>query len=147
MQGVEHQWDDYLISTDQARLDLGVIHNILSLESYWAPGRPMSVVEKSVKKSLCFGVYDGDKQVGFARVVTDYATFAWLCDVFIIASHRGRGLAKKLIECVVAHSDLQGLKSFLLVTLDAHELYRQYGGFQELPFPEKFMARRKSLNE
>jgi GNAT superfamily N-acetyltransferase len=87
-------------------------------------------------------VYAGDQQVGFARVVTDYATFAWLCDVFIIESHRGRALGKWLVECIVSHPELRGLRLFVLATSDAHELYRHYGGFEDLQVPEKWMVRR-----
>ena len=97
--------------------------------SYWAQGRSFEAVQKSVEHSLCFGVYAGRQQVGFARVVTDYATFAWLCDVFILESHRGKGLGKRLIECVVAHPELQSVR-FMLATRDAHELYRRYGGLE-----------------
>jgi GNAT superfamily N-acetyltransferase len=138
---IEMHRGDSTISTDKSRLDLGVIHDFLSNESYWAKGRLMTVVETSIDNSLCFGVYHDGNQVGFARVVTDYATFAWLCDVFIINSHRGRGLGKWLIESIVNHSNLQGLKNFVLVTQDAHELYRRYGGFEELALPVKWMAR------
>jgi GNAT superfamily N-acetyltransferase len=88
-------------------------------------------------------VYVGEQQVGFARVVTDYATFAWVCDVFILESYRGRGLSKWLVECVVAHPDLQGLSRFVLATRDAHELYRRYGGFESLPHPENWLVRPK----
>ncbi len=100
------------------------------------------MVQRSIEHSLCFGVYHGTQQVGFARVVTDYATFAWLCDVFVLESHRGQGLGKWLIESVVAHPDLGGRVSLLLATRDAHELYRRYGGFEIVPVPEKWMIRR-----
>ena len=132
----------YTISTDPARLDAGFIHDYLAHVSYWAQGRPLEVVQKSLDNSLCFGVYLGAEQVGLARVVTDYATFAWVCDVFIAEAHRGRKLGKRLIECVVAHPNLQGLKQILLATRDAHELYRRYGGFESLHAPEKWMIRR-----
>lgn len=140
----EHQRDNYTISTDKARLDLGLIHHYLSTAAYWALGRPFDVVQRSIHNSLCFGVYDGKQQVGFARVVTDCATFAWLCDVFVLESHQGRGLGKWLVECVVAHPDLQDLRVFYLATRDAHELYRRYGGFQPLPMPEKLMVRSRA---
>lgn len=137
----EYQRDDFMISTDRDWLDLTVIHDYLSHTSYWAQGRPFSVVQKAVENSLCFGVYRDDQQVGFARVVTDYATFAWLCDVFILERYRGIGLGKWLIECVVAHPELQGLRLFLLATRDAHELYHCYGGFDSLQGAERWMAR------
>jgi GNAT superfamily N-acetyltransferase len=140
---VEYQRDGYLISTDKARLDVGLIHDFLSRSAYWAQGRPLAIVQRSIEGSLCFGVYKGAQQVGFARVVTDRATFAWLCDLFVVESHRGHGLAKWLVECVVAHPDLQTLRIFLLATRDAHKLYRRYGGFQEIPAPERLMARRR----
>ncbi len=129
------------ISTDCSRLDIAYIHRYLSEECYWSIGRSRAVVEKSIANSLCFGVYDGDRQIGFARVVTDYATFAWLCDVFIDAAYRGQGLGKQLVETVVAHPELQGMRNFILATRDAHELYRQYGGFEALAAPERWMAR------
>jgi GNAT superfamily N-acetyltransferase len=132
----------YTISSDKSRLDVALIHDYLSRRSYWAEGRPLEVVRRSIEHSLCFGVYGPDGQVGFARVVTDCATFAWLADVFILEEHRGRGLGKWLIETAVAHPDLQGLKLFLLATRDAHELYRRYGGFEALPKPERWMVRR-----
>jgi GNAT superfamily N-acetyltransferase len=138
---MDEQRGDYTLSTDPARLDLARIHDYLSRESYWAQGRPLEVVQRSVEHSLCFGIYHGAEQAAFARVVTDRATFAWLCDVFVLEAHRGRGLGKWLVESVVAHPELQGLKLFLLATRDAHELYRHYGGFQPLPAPEKMMAR------
>jgi GNAT superfamily N-acetyltransferase len=129
------------ISTDRSRLDIAYIHRYLSEKCYWSIGRSRAVVEKSIANSLCFGVYDGDRQMGFARVVTDYATFAWLCDVFIDAAYRGRGVGKQLVETVVAHPELQGMRNFILATRDAHELYRQYGGFEALAAPERWMAR------
>ena len=129
------------ISTDSTRLDLAYVHRYLSEECYWALGRSRNIVEKSIANSLCFGVYTGDRQIGFARVVTDYATFAWLCDVFIDDAYRGQGLGKRLIETVVAHPALQGMRNFILATRDAHELYRGYGGFEALAAPERWMAR------
>ena len=117
----------FRISTDPARLDLGVIHGFLS-GSYWARGIPREVVERSIRGSLCFGVYEeGGPQVGFARVITDRATFAYLADVFVLESHRGRGLSKWLLERILAHPDLQGLRRFLLGTKDAHGLYARFG--------------------
>jgi GNAT superfamily N-acetyltransferase len=139
---VEYRRDDYLICTDKARLDVHLIHGYLSRSSYWAAGRSLAVVRTSIEHSLCFGVYAGVQQVGFARIVTDYATFAWLCDVFILESHRGRGLGKWLVECVVAHPELKDLGIFLLATRDAHELYRHCGGFEALPAPGKWMILR-----
>ncbi len=132
-----HSHDSYTISTDKAKLDIGVIHDYLSRRSYWAQGRPLAVTQRAIENSLCFGVYAGDAQVGFARVVTDYATFAWLCDVFLLEEHRGRGLGKRLVEAVVSYPDLSGLRQLLLATRDAHELYRRYGGFDALEKPEK----------
>jgi GNAT superfamily N-acetyltransferase len=129
------------ISTDHTRLDIAYIHRYLSEECYWAIGRSRTVVEKSIANSLNFGVYDGDRQIGFARVVTDYATFAWLCDVFIDAAYRGQGLGKRLVAAVIADPELQGLRNFILATRDAHALYRQYGGFEPLAAPDRWMAR------
>ena len=129
------------ITTDRSRLDIAYIHRYLSEECYWSIGRSRAVVEKSIANSLCFGVYDGERQMGFARVVTDYATFAWLCDVFVDAAYRGQGIGKWLVETVVAHPELQGMRNFVLATRDAHELYRQHGGFEALPAPERWMAR------
>ena len=138
---IKYTRDNYLISTDKSKLNINIIHHYLSQESYWAQGRSIETVCKSIEHSLCFGVYTADRQVGFARVVTDYATFAWLADVFILKPHRGLGLSKWLVESIVAHPDLQNLKNFLLATSDAHELYRRYGGFAALEKPEKWMIR------
>lgn len=132
----------YLISTDRARLQLGMVHDYLCNRSYWARGRALETVHRSVANSLCFGVYQQDgRQVGFARVVTDFATFAWLCDLFVLEEHQGRGLGKALVRAVVEHPRLQGLKRLLLATRDAHELYRRYGGFTTLAAPERWMER------
>ena len=121
-----------LISTNSALLDISVIHNYLSQESYWAKNIQLATVEKSIKHSLCFGVYDGTIQIGFARVITDYTAFAYLCDVFIIEAYRGKGLSKWLMQSIHAHSELQGLRRWLLVTKDAYGLYAQFG-WQTLP--------------
>lgn len=134
--------DGYSISTDRGKLDLAAIHAYLSERSYWAGGRPREIMEAAIANSLCFGVYKGDAQAGFARVVTDYATFAWLCDVFILEDYRGRGLGKWLVESVVSHPVLVQLRRIYLATTDAHELYRRYGGFEALPGPEYWMVRR-----
>jgi GNAT superfamily N-acetyltransferase len=141
---LEQRRGAYTLSTDKARLDLGLIHDYLSHRSYWAQGRPFEIVKRSVEHSLCFGVYHGREQAAFARVVTDYATFAWLCDVFVLEAHRGQGLGKWLVECVVAHPDLLTVKQVLLATRDAHELYRHYGGFEPMPTPEKLMVRTRA---
>lgn len=137
-----HEWTrgEYAITTDPSRLDLGVVHGFLE-DSYWARGVPKAVVERSVENSLCFGLYKGEKQIGFARIVTDRATFAYLADVFVLEGHRGRGLGKWLMEVVLSHPELQRLRRWMLATADAHELYRGYG-FRELGNPEIFMERK-----
>ena len=143
MSVVEHQRGNYVISTDRSGLDVDLIHDFLSRSSYWAEGRSLDTVQKSLAHSLSFGMYRGAEQVGYARVVTDYATFAWLCDVFILESHRGQGLGKWLVESVAAHPELQGPGIFLLATRDAHELYRRYGGFEALEIPGRWMSRKR----
>jgi GNAT superfamily N-acetyltransferase len=129
---------DFLISTDPARLDVPLIHDFVANRSYWAAGRPAEVVRRSLANSLCFGLYERQRQVGLARVVTDRATFAWLCDVFVLEGYRGRGLSKWLIECVMRHPALQGLRRVLLGTRDAHGLYQRYG-FTPLADPSRFL--------
>lgn len=116
----------FVISTDRARLDLDAVHQYIST-SYWAAGMPRAVLDRAVENSLNFGVYDGQRQVGFARAITDRATYAYLSDVFVIDGYRGQGLAKWLMECVLAHPDLQGLRRFALFTRDAQGLYERYG--------------------
>ena len=132
--------DGYRISIDRSLLDIDFIHNYLANESYWASGIPREVVEKSIRHSLCFGLYFQEQQVGFARVVTDYATFAYLGDVFIVEAHRGQALGKWLIKCIVDHSELQHLRRWMLATADAHSLYEQYG-FTPISQPQRFMER------
>ncbi len=132
----------YRISTDPSELDLGVVHGYLK-ESYWAAGVPEDVVRCSIKNSLCFGVYRDAEQVGFARVITDRATFAYLADVFVLEAHRGRGIGKWLVRVILSHPDLQGLRRWMPATRDAHELYRSYG-FAELGCPQIFMERKDS---
>jgi GNAT superfamily N-acetyltransferase len=126
------------ISTNHDRLDVELIHRYLSEESYWASGIPFELVERSIENSLCFGAFDGDRQVGFARVVTDYATFGYLADVFVVASHRGQGIGQELMAAVKGHPDLQKLRRWHLVTRDAHALYARYG-FHPLRAPEAHM--------
>jgi GNAT superfamily N-acetyltransferase len=128
MRDVPREWErgGFTVSTDRARLDLDVVHAFLAA-SYWAAGMPRAVLERAVENSLTFGVYHGDRQVGFARAITDLATYAYLSDVFVIDEYRGRGLSKWLLECVVAHPDLQGLRRFALFTRDAQSLYERYG--------------------
>jgi GNAT superfamily N-acetyltransferase len=135
-----HEWrkGEYTISTDPARVDVALTHAFLSERSYWAQGRSRATVERALAHSLPFGVYRGAAQVGFARVITDYATFAYLADVFVLETERGRGLGKWLIETIVAHPDLQGLRRWVLVTQDAHGLYQQ-SGFAALKSPERWM--------
>ena len=128
----------YEISTDPSRLDIALIHEFLS-STYWAANIPRGVVEKSIRHSLCFGAFSRDRQVGFARVITDFATLAYLADVFVIAEHRGRGIAKMLTGAVLRHPDLQGVKRFLLATRDAHKLYAQFG-FEPLAHPDYLMT-------
>lgn len=130
----------YYISTDREKMDAMLIHQYLSKESYWSPGIPLAIVEKSIRNSLCFGIFDSQGQVGFARIVSDCATFAYLADVFILEKHRGQGLSKWLMEVIVSHPDLQGLRRWMLGTLDAHRLYEKFG-FMPLANPARFMER------
>jgi len=127
----------YEISCDPARLDVGLIHGWLA-QSYWSPGVPRAIVEKAIANSICFGIYAPGGQVGFGRVVTDRATFAYLADVFVLDAHRGVGLSKQLMAAVVAHPELQGLRRFMLATRDAHGLYAQFG-FTPLANPATMM--------
>lgn len=134
-----------LISTDPARLDVDAIAEMLT-RAYWAKGRPRERTERALANSLVFGMYDGERQIGLARVVTDYAIFAYLCDVFIHEEYRGRSLGKWLMETVLGHPDLQGLRRWTLATNDAHGLYRQFG-YETLPHPERWMERFRPFPE
>ncbi|MBL8102818.1 MAG: GNAT family N-acetyltransferase [Anaerolineales bacterium] len=136
---MEFKKDKFTISDDVSRLDIDAICDFLSC-AYWADKRPRRVIERSIKHSLNFGVYDGERQIGFARVVTDHATFAYLCDVFIHEDYRGQSLGKWMMECVMAHPDLQGLRRWSLATRDAHGLYQQFG-FTELSDPSLWMEK------
>ena len=138
--GYEWQQGDYIISTDNNRLDLRIIHDFISNQSYWAQGRPLETVQRALDHSLNFGLYKSDQQVGFARVVTDYATFGWIADVFVLSEHRGQGLSKWLMEVILSHRDLQGFRRWVLATKDAHSLYARFG-FIALHRPERWMER------
>jgi len=137
----EHAQDyrkgEFTVSTDRKRIDLDVVHSFLT-ECYWAKGIPREVVARSLENSLCFGVYAKSKQIGFARVISDYATYAYIGDVFVLEPLRGRGLGKWLMECVMQHPRLQGLRRWSLVTSDAHGLYAQFE-FGPLKTPQKYM--------
>ena len=119
--------DNYLISTDKAKLNIDTIYNYIAFESYWAQGIPRDVVERSILNSICFGLYTDGEQIGFARVVSDKATFAYLADVFVLPEHRGKGLSKWLMKTIHAHPELQNLRRWWLGTKDAHGLYEQFG--------------------
>lgn len=135
----EWRREPYLISTDPARLDLDVVHGFLK-DCYWAAGIPREVVARSIQNSLSFGLYTPDRQIGFARVVTDFATFGYLGDVFILEPFCGRGLGTWLMEAVFSHPDLQRFRRWVLLTRDAHDLYRK-SGFTALHYPDRYMER------
>jgi GNAT superfamily N-acetyltransferase len=135
---MEWQQEDFIISTDKSKLDVSYIHHFLCNDSYWAAGIPLDLVEKAIINSLCFGIYDGSKQIGFARIVTDQATFGYLADVFIDPDYRGRGLSKWLMEIISGLPFMPLLRRFMLATKDAHRLYEKFG-FTPLTMPERFM--------
>ena len=135
----EWQRGAYTISTEKSRLDLEVIHRFLDT-SYWAQGRSVETIRRSIENSVSFGIFKSVEQVGFARVITDYATFAWIADVFVLEEHRGKGLSKWLMEVIIMHPELQGFRRWVLATKDAHELYQKFG-FHELKLPERWMER------
>lgn len=134
---IQAQRDGFTISTDKARLDIEAIIMFLA-DAYWAQGRTREVIARSIQNSICFGMYDGDRQIGFARVISDCATFARLCDIYIAEEYRGRGLGKWFMAVVMAHPELQGLARWSLATRDAHDFYRQFG-WSELKSPERWM--------
>lgn len=128
------------ISAERSDVDVAFVHDVLSRRSYWAAGIPRELVERSIEGSLCFSAFDGAEQVGFARVVTDSATFAWLADVFVAESHRGRGISKLLVGAAVSHPAVARVRRWHLVTRDAHGLYERFG-FRPLAHPERHMER------
>ena len=129
---------DYVISTDRDLIDVEEVHRYLSVESYWATGIPLDVFIRSIEHALCFGLYKGDRQAGFARVITDYATFGYLADVFVLQPHRGQGLSKWMMSVIRDHPDLQGFRRWMLATRDAHGLYAQFG-FTPLSASDRLM--------
>lgn len=131
---------EFTISTDKPRLQFEVIYRFLLEESYWSQGRTREQMENAIKHSLCFGIYQGERQIGFARIVSDFATFAYLGDVFVLEDFRGRGLSKWLMKVIIEHPRLQGLRRWILATRDAHGLYEQYG-FAPLRFPDRWMEK------
>jgi len=137
----------YVVSSDTTHVDRDLVYRFLRDEAYWSLGLPRDVFDRGLEHSLCFSAFDGDparggKQAGFARVVTDRATFAWLCDVFVVPAHRGRGVSKRLLDAVMAHPDLERVRNFLLATRDAHGLYARYG-FTPLAEPARWLALRR----
>jgi GNAT superfamily N-acetyltransferase len=135
---MESTFGDYIISTDKSKLDVDLVHEFLRDRSYWAAGRTREQMKNAIANSICFGVYRDGNQVGFARVVSDGATFAYVGDVFVLEEHRGKGVGRMLMETMLAYPDLQGLRRWILATRDAHGLYEQFG-FTRLKFPERWM--------
>ena len=136
----EWQRDEYTISTDDDLLDIQIIHDFIANQSYWGKGRKVEVVQRSLDNSLNFGLYQNGQQIGFARIVTDFATFAWVADVFVLEAYRGRGLSKWLMETILEHPELQQFRRWVLATKDAHGLYERFG-FHKLKRPERWMER------
>ncbi len=135
---VEHRFGEFLVSSSREKIDLDVVHGFLT-NCYWAKGISREIVERSISGALCFGIYDAaGVQVGFARVISDFATIAYIGDAFVLESHRGRGLGKCLMECIMRHPSLQNLRRWILTTRDAHGLYAQFG-FTPVKSPERFM--------
>ena len=129
--------DEFIISTDKSKIDIGYVHRFLT-QSYWSPGVQVETVKKGMENSLCYGIYNSDMQIGYARMITDRASFAYLCDVFVDEKFRGKGLGKWFMETILSHPDLQNLRRILLATRDAHTLYEKFG-FLPLNNPEKYM--------
>ena len=138
----EREWQrgEFTISTDNNRLDIRKIHDFIANQSYWAQGRTIETMRRALDNSFNFGLYKNNQQIGFARVVTDYATFAWIADVFVLPEHRGLGLSKWLMEVILSHSELQGFRRWVLATKNAHGLYARFG-FIALHRPERWMER------
>ena len=138
---MEWKKGQYHLNTEKSTLDLPMIHHFLYTSAHWAVGRPMNIVRKSIENSLCFGLYEGEKQIGFARIVSDYATVGWICDMFILPPYRGKGLGRWVVECMMEHPEIVGLRRILLNTRDAHDLYKNYAGFRTLLSPESWLER------
>jgi GNAT superfamily N-acetyltransferase len=134
----EKSINNYLFSTDKKKMQLKVIHDYLSKESYWAQNMPIELIKESIAGSICFAIYFNNKQIAYARVITDNATFAYLADVFVLEEHRGKGLSKELMRFILDHPSLKKLRRFMLATRDAHGLYKQFG-FNALAKPETIM--------
>jgi len=134
---IEYHRDQFAVSADSSKLDIGAIHDFLT-HCYWSEGIPKKTVERAIEHSLCFGLFEGKKQIGFARVVSDRATYAYLCDVYVLETYRGKGLGTWLMSCVMKHPDLQGLRRFTLLTRDAHGLYQKFG-FAAAKNPSRYM--------
>jgi GNAT superfamily N-acetyltransferase len=134
---IEHHRDQFTVSADPSKLDVEAIYDFLT-HCYWSEGIPREIVERAIKHSLCFGLFDNTKQIGFARVISDHATYAYLCDVYVLESYRGKGLGTWLMSCVMEHPDLQGLRRFTLLTRDAHGLYQKFG-FAAAKNPSRYM--------
>jgi len=130
--------DDYCISTNRAKLDVNAIHNFLSTQSYWCQNIPVETVIKSIDNSLNFGLYYEDQQIGFARIISDFSTMAYLADVYVLPEHRGKGLSKWMMQIIMSHPELQGLRRWMLLTADAHGLYKQFG-WKEIANPDRYM--------
>jgi N-acetylglutamate synthase-like GNAT family acetyltransferase len=135
----EYKKEYFTVSTDRRKVDVNKVCDFLA-RSYWANNRKRETIKKSIEHSLCFSLFDGDEQIGFARVITDGATFAYLCDVFIEDDYRGKNLGKWLLQCIFEHPDVSEVRRFCLVTKDAHEFYKQFG-FTSLQEPERFMEK------
>jgi len=134
---MEWKRDSFVVTDDPARIDIDVVHGFLR-QVYWAKGIPLETVRKSIANSHCFSVFENDAQIGFARVISDKATFAYLCDVFVLAPHRGKGASRFMMDCIVNHPDLANLRRWMLLTDDAHGLYRKFG-FQDIADPRRHM--------
>jgi GNAT superfamily N-acetyltransferase len=134
-----YEWhkQNYLISTDPSKIDVDAAHDFLS-RVYWSEGIPKTTLKRAIENSLCFGLFQNEMQIGFARLITDRTTFAYLCDVYVLEGHRGKGLATWLMECIVGHPDLHGLRRFCLFTKDAHKLYSRFG-FTPMKNTDRYM--------
>jgi len=140
MQTITVQKDDFIITTDKSKLDTNVIHDFLSNHSYWSRNIPLEKVKTAFDNSLNFGLFHNSRQVGYARVISDFSQIAYLADVFIVEEYRGRGLSKWLMQTIMSHPNLQGLRKWVLLTKDAHELYKKFG-WQPISYPDKWMEK------